>query len=483
MEIVRKISLWKLLRSITCKSDWYNKIFDDTIIAKWKSEITVDFSEEYPNQIEDIFNLAIKTLQASAQGNQFHSKCEWYYDGDRNICDVCMNKLKKDIRKSPKEYGIESDEDLGENLIDDYDLYDIVDELMERDYCTHALCSCKSPDHKLEDYIKYLPSGLLTKDQRIQLKSLVVDLLDRPIDWHPNSNEQVRDLVHPSLYPYVRGTSICDGKTEKEVPEKYRYQWLPSEVKVNLDGSVKFESYINNLPTDLDCDAVNILESTLAQFIPEFSRVLHTDLSNKQLQVIVKLGSTHLNSDKPVFPGGSWHIEGTPQEHIVATGLHYITVEGITDSFLEFRKPVIIDRYDLDYPQSNDRFTTHHYGIEPHSHHDGKMNRYLGLIKCQEGASVVFPNTLQHHVKEFKLPDTVGTRIILAFFLVDPDHPIISTKNVLPQQSFYDGDSSPVVFTEKEAKQHRERLMFHRKYVVDEMNRRVYEREYSLCEH
>ena len=24
-------------------------------------------------------------------------------------------------------------------------------------------------------------------------------------DWHPNSNEQVLDIVHPSLYPYIRG--------------------------------------------------------------------------------------------------------------------------------------------------------------------------------------------------------------------------------------------------------------------------------------
>lgn len=32
------------------------------------------------------------------------------------------------------------------------------------------------------------------------------------------------------------------------------------------------------------------------------------------------------------------------------------------------------------------------------------INRYLGLIRCSEGATVVFPNTLQHHVKELFWP-------------------------------------------------------------------------------
>ena len=30
------------------------------------------------------------------------------------------------------------------------------------------------------------------------------------LDWHPRSNEQVLDLVHPSLYPFVYGMlTLC----------------------------------------------------------------------------------------------------------------------------------------------------------------------------------------------------------------------------------------------------------------------------------
>jgi Protein of unknown function (DUF4246) len=105
-------------------------------------------------------------------------------------------------------------------------------------------------------------------------------------DWHPNSNDMVQDLVHPSMYPLVYGRSkvlktesvgvkeainIWSGKgdvIEKDgwlpdhngrriryrvgdgIPDDYwsdTYQWLPANVAFQDDGSVKFTSYINNL--------------------------------------------------------------------------------------------------------------------------------------------------------------------------------------------------------------------------------------------
>ena len=184
--------------------------------------------------------------------------------------------------------------------------------------------------------------------------------------------------------------------------------------------------------------------------------------------------SIHLEQDKPKYKGGSWHIEGMPYERIVATGLHYLEVENVTDSFLEFRKLVVLNEENLNYPQSDPEYTTHHYGLEPNIHFNGKMNRYLGMIKASEGASVVFPNTLQHHVKEFEMTAENGLRTIITFFLIDPEQRIISTSDIPPQQS---------IFTCVEAKTILEQLMYHRKFFVDRLNSKVYERSYSLCEH
>jgi hypothetical protein len=119
-------------------------------------------------------------------------------------------------------------------------------------------------------------------------------------DWHPNTNDIVQDLVHPSMYPLVYGRSpfhpqevvgVEDaidkwaGKGEiiprrpewDEEPaqrsnnqgsrfggfDRYEmaigglgihksywstiYQWLPANLAFTEDGGVKFSSYINNL--------------------------------------------------------------------------------------------------------------------------------------------------------------------------------------------------------------------------------------------
>ena len=43
---------------------------------------------------------------------------------------------------------------------------------------------------------------------RDSLKKNVTKLAENTqVDYHPNSNDIVRDLVHPALYPYVEGVS------------------------------------------------------------------------------------------------------------------------------------------------------------------------------------------------------------------------------------------------------------------------------------
>jgi hypothetical protein len=225
---------------------------------------------------------------------------------------------------------------------------------------------------------------------------------------------------------------------------------------------------------------IPLLQQTFSAFIPPLEKVLETKLKNTTLQVIVKIGSIDLSKPegKSKYPGGSWHIEGMPYEHIAATCIHYLDIQNITESFLEFRKPVIFndENSQPEYPQNDSSFTTHHYGIEPDSHHQGFMNRYIGLIRCKEGSSVIFPNTLQHKVKDFELLRGAkhGIRTIVAFFVIDPRNRIVSTKDV---------DVQTGVISRQEAEYHRERLMYHRKYFVSLLNKEVFERPYSLCEH
>lgn len=100
-------------------------------------------------------------------------------------------------------------------------------------------------------------------------------------DFHPGTNEMVRDLVHPSLFPLVYGRTrvfrdevvgVADavdkwsGKGNviarspgppdepsywsRDIDPSYwslDYQWLPANVKFVEGGGVEFTSYINNL--------------------------------------------------------------------------------------------------------------------------------------------------------------------------------------------------------------------------------------------
>lgn len=513
--------LGEILRSITSRKSWYKKIFLPEIVNKWGKEIVMECSSpdfytkrneqpwrfefntdtshvlgacETPEPLEefkavnnnslqyvtDLFSLAVNLLRATAQGC-FHSKdCEWEEPNPDRICDTCLESKREKIIRAAKGDDVKelevpkadcSLDELREILRTLYYEFDI--EI--RNSCTHHCC-CIPPDYRLEKYINY--QGPETNELFSRLKEQIRIISEElPIDWHPGSSERVRDLVHPSLYCYVKGTStLSNGQKEEIGEEALRYQWLPTEVQIT-SHSVSFNSYINNLPNKFAVNLVPLLEQLLANFLPRLEKVIPNHFKQgitSNLQVIVKISTISLNQEKPNNPIGSWHLEGMPYEHIVATCIQYLEMDGITDSYLEFRKPVYINEENIEYSQGDETFTTHHYGID--EHYDGHMNKYLGLTRCVEGASVVFPNTLQHRVKEFELEEGFksGVRTIIAFFIVDPTRRITSTLDVKPQQQ---------IFSEEEANHFRERLMLHRKYYINALNEVVFERSFSLCEH
>lgn len=455
------MEIWEICQEITSKKHWYSKVFNPDIIYKWSQEVDSE---------TDTFTLAIKLLQSSAKGCSILNNCEWE---ENKMCPECIDSFKQRILSDPVIYGLVP-ADITENFFDDGWEY----EFDQNNICDHPTCKCTSPHHDLHDYINYHPDGLLDKDLHLECKAIISAIAtNEPIDWHPGSDEKVRDIIHPSLYCYVKGISVRNDKTTApECLEDVRYQWLPSRFDIATIGKVKVMSYINNLSHDKYPGFIPLIERVFEKFIPSLENVLHRQIYGQSLQVIVKVGSINLTDEKSEYSGGSWHIEGMPYEYIAATCIHYVDIDNITDSFLEFRKPTIINEENIDYPQSDSKYTTHHYGIAPHSHHEGVMNRYLGLIKCSEGSSIVFPNTLQHRVNEFNIGSDKNTslRTILAFFVIDPDHAITSTEDIAPQQGF---------FTQQEAEYHRERLMYHRKFFVDQLNEEVFCREFSLCEH
>ncbi|KAK6529906.1 hypothetical protein TWF281_009060 [Arthrobotrys megalospora] len=129
----------------------------------------------------------------------------------------------------------------------------------------------------------------IDEELRLQLINAVATLENVPEnqkDWHPGSNKQVLDLVHPSLWPIVYGRSVSlpngeavrvpEGMKNDEDGFSDKFCWLPSEFEVSPDGKeTKINSYINNLASQKQKALFYpILEKIFTKFVPLFNHVL-----------------------------------------------------------------------------------------------------------------------------------------------------------------------------------------------------------------
>ncbi|POM62220.1 hypothetical protein PHPALM_28652 [Phytophthora palmivora] len=360
-----------------------------------------------------------------------------------------------------------------------------------------VICPAGISDVWISDNV--IPDGVAAKFKN-QVEMLE-NVPSKEKDWHPHSNKQVLNLVHPSLFCCVFGQTLKSSRildptsfttpteqmhqlmfTGSEVVEKPKgchtaFQWIPTDFVVteNMgpesggDIAVRCLSYINNLHPEQHTDLYDSIESILAKFVPLFERMLSNlivgtlpprfyvsatnhdswrelpqrpkvpnvvelpqklmvSLRGKTLQVIVKIAEIILTPENPQYTGGAWHIEGTPAEKIVGTGIYYFECENIKDSHLSFRAQV----EEPQYQQNDDAGVAEIYGL----FNEELLVQVLGSVQTLASRCVVFPNWLQHQVQPFALedPSKPGVRKILAFFLVDPKTPIPSTSVIPPQQ-------------------------------------------------
>ncbi len=154
----------------------------------------------------------------------------------------------------------------------------------------------------------YQSASLISPDLRSDLVRGIAVLEDVPEeerDWHPGSNRQVLDLVHPSLYCFRIGkTLVVSAEEHRRVLgsnplasyslEEYLadrddfqdieydlgsiisrdFQWLPTLFEVSEAGNVEQQSYINNLHSIKHASLYPTIASVLQQFIPMFEKVL-----------------------------------------------------------------------------------------------------------------------------------------------------------------------------------------------------------------
>ncbi|WPH04584.1 Hypothetical protein R9X50_00747600 [Acrodontium crateriforme] len=470
---IRERDMMKFMGEITDKPDWSRKILDETITKKWRAELMDRETKDADNLIfsDQMFSYCIEEFKTYAAHLDTHGFVP-ALDSDAVVCksdSIVSTELKDKLRIAAS---------------------------------------------KLED----------------------VPAKER--DWHPDSDEMVLDLVHPSLFPLLYGRSrilsdqivnledcskfiglgeviLVPGsddlkayvKNDHETPfpdvlYSQNFQWLPCEVAFREDDQVSITSYINNLQPEYNKPLYHAIEQVFAKALPmldesirsggeyrrptriEYSKAeyvdrglkrdmkinysandrfeqanrrlvqpepreefgprkstasgleglnLRRDFAKNGLQIIVKMANIHPTPEKPNYGGGSWHIEGSLNEHICATMLYYYDCENITESFLSFRQQVCPgDLGETSYQQCDFYHFEQIFGVFDQEN----CIQSLGSTLTREGRLITFPNVLQHKVEPFKLADATrpGHRKILAIFVVDPFVRIPSTANVPPQQ-------------------------------------------------
>ncbi|KAK4188160.1 hypothetical protein QBC35DRAFT_473900 [Podospora australis] len=270
---VREVAMMLVMDRLTDKPDWHIKVFNDEIAEKWRQEAMA-----WPE--DDLWN-RIQHFEIDEGRQNLHP--DWYPERPKNLLDrACVDYCIQELRHKAEHF-----ERTG--IIPTLD----------------ATFSIAKSD-------TIVPESL-HQSLREAFARLQADQVSNP-DWHPNTNETVQDLVHPSMYPLIYGRSLFleneevgvedavdkwagkgkviprhgekDSSTREAPPRRqYRYdrvgsgkvpldfwsntyQWLPANLKFTDDGGVKFASYINNLHPTKYRDIYSTIEKLVEKSLP-----------------------------------------------------------------------------------------------------------------------------------------------------------------------------------------------------------------------
>ncbi|MFJ4340521.1 DUF4246 domain-containing protein [Streptomyces sp. NPDC088915] len=186
---------------------------------------------------------------------------------------------------------------------------------------------------------------LVDEELRSRLREAVRVLEEVPEaerDWHPGSDGQVLDLVHPSLFCLVREVSGAPERAWLNPTTAYskhefseRFQWLPTDVDVSDDGAVSFRSYVNNVHPETHRELAAVLPDLFARMRPLFENVL-TDLRRPR-PLRIEADPYGWYDSKPEYPDKSAYGDDAAYQEARSAW------EEAADDWWENRSPVVPD--------------------------------------------------------------------------------------------------------------------------------------------
>ncbi|KAK5997477.1 hypothetical protein PT974_02838 [Cladobotryum mycophilum] len=496
--LIRESCMLKVVEDITNKPEWWLKVYDPEIIKKWKNEFLTMRWEDYRNWADFTPAMAdgcIKELQLKAG---LYQKTGLIPVMDYSACAIKSDKLIPDDLRAALIAAVARLENVPDDRKDWHPgsnglVLDLVhpslwpliygrsrivsDTLITRENCLECCgmgdvlphpnpSESKSPGipgNTFSQSFQWLPCDVIVdQDGHAKIDSYINNL--HPVE-HADMYSIIEkfitislpawDIVYrwPQEYEHQRlktmstemactTPELCADSCEKY--NRIRDEGEDSEDE-GFDSEMEEERERRDEEWFIETHKPLSAEPTeKTEFLPigpddvrTSSFFYDSDDKENRIQVIVKLANIHLTPEKPDYNGGSWHIEGQLNEHIVSTALFYYDCENITDCHLNFRTPA--NREDLmmglSYAQSDLISIERLFSIDPNE----DTIQDIGGVLTRQGRALFFPNLYQHQVGRFSLKDKTrpGHRKILALFLVDPTIPIISTANVPPQQKHW----------------------------------------------
>lgn len=504
-----------ICNQIRQKPEWEQKFQNPEIVAKWKAELEAQNLKTH--HFNEVFDYVLNELQwyKNKEESLLESGFKFAFDplvlhSDKAISEKTKSSFKEN--EKALEAAIEKDyHPNSKNLVVDVvhpSLYPVVygktqelddQQLKTVEYSSEIEKAKKIYlKHGVSEKYQWLPALMtLNKDSNsFEFVSYINNL--HPIQFEDLYSD-IAQIFNASLPGLNLSLSIFSGSFYKRVTVPDGHEAYAKEFYDIQDKLYDYES-----PEDGELDYDDIekqLNEKRRELIkkcppvwnngPQYENLDLTAFDD--LKVIVKLANIELTPENPRYEGGSWHVEGTINEDIVATILYYYDIENIEDSNLAFRESV----HDPYYEQGDEYYCEYFYGIK-----DGDIMRKLsGSVSCKEDRVVIFPNIYQHHVDAFELADKTkpGHRKILCFFVVDPFNKLVKTSATVPPQQeewvkdeklmkyyFPDLKTLPPTMTYAEALDVREKLMAERsaKATEEEADEEsAFYRTFSLCEH
>ncbi|KAJ2058799.1 hypothetical protein GGI17_004794 [Coemansia sp. S146] len=352
--------------------------------------------------------------------------------------------------------------------------------------------------------------------------AILESIPDRQKDWYPNDRSRVLNLIDPPLFPLIYGRlklcrqagispqaalklgeasefpgsldewhkalHVAGSELDYYLPTgdwrcftyiSNEFSWLLSEFRVDDNGAVTIESYINNLHLIKYAALYPIIARVLSKFLPLLEHVV-TDLahprqprvipdrdkyyksdeplpnheggnyyeelilwksrvtfvypqpeplvvparpvnpykpSEQQHQTIVTMANIELASKRPIYGGEDWSVAGLANERIITTGIFFYDVANTAPTSLRFHEALF--SLDFEVKQYDIESIVKAYGIE--------------RDKLVEGDPVFVH---QFKVPELKLADKTkpGHCKMPPLYFVHPSTRIPSTEIVPPQQ-------------------------------------------------